>query len=76
MALYALAANFNYGQIEAEMIHDRLVVGIWDTSLPEQIQLDADLTLEKAKKAIHQQRKLCMNSKIYSLQGSPLQWQL
>jgi len=45
MALYALAANCNYGEIEAEMIHDRLVVGIWDMSLPEQIQLDADLTL-------------------------------
>jgi len=81
MALYTLAANFNYGDIEAEMIRDRLVVGIWDTSLSERLQLDADLTLEKAKKAIRQRRKLCMNSKIYSVElipqasSSPLQWQ-
>lgn len=62
--------------MEAEMIRDRLVIGIWDTSLSEHLQLDADLTLEKAKKAIRQRGKLYMNSKIYSVQGSPLQWQL
>ena len=34
------------------MIHDRLVVGIRDTSLSERLQMDADLTLEKAKKTV------------------------
>ena len=31
MALYSLAANCNYGELEAEMIRDRLVVGIRDS---------------------------------------------
>lgn len=54
MALYTLAANCNYSEMEAEMIRNRLVVGIQDTSLSEHLQLDADLTLEKAKKAFRQ----------------------
>ena len=36
------------------MIRDRLVVGIRNNSLSEQLQMDADLMLEKAKKAIRQ----------------------
>ena len=36
------------------MIRDRLVVGIRDMALSEKLQLDAELTLEKAKKAIRQ----------------------
>ena len=54
MALYTLAANCNYGALEGEMIRDRLVVGIRDSSLSERLQLDPDLTLEKAKKSIRQ----------------------
>ena len=36
------------------MIHDRLVVGIQDASLSQRLQLGPDLTLEKAKKLVHQ----------------------
>ena len=36
------------------MIRDRLVVGIRDHRLSERLQLDLELTLEKAKKAIRQ----------------------
>ena len=54
MSLYTLAANCNYGAFEHEMIRDRLVVGIRDTAHSERLQLDAELTLEKAKKAIRQ----------------------
>ena len=54
MALYGLAANCEYGTFESEMIRDRLVVGIRDTVLSEKLQLDAELTLEKAKKSICQ----------------------
>ena len=36
------------------MIRDWLVVGIRDSSLSERLQLDANLTLEKAKIAIRQ----------------------
>ena len=43
MTLYTLAANCNNGGLEAEMICDRLVVRIRDTSLSERLQLDTDL---------------------------------
>ena len=36
------------------MIRDRLVVGIRNNLLLEQLQMDADLMLEKAKKLIRQ----------------------
>jgi len=36
------------------MIRDRLVIGIHDHHLSERLQLDSELTLEKAKKAIRQ----------------------
>ena len=36
------------------MIRDRLVVGIRDRHLSERLQLDSELTLEKAKRAIRQ----------------------
>ena len=47
-ALYALAENCKYGALHDELIRDRLVVGLRDTSLAERMQLDKDLTLEKA----------------------------
>ena len=36
------------------MTHDRLVVGIRDAALSQQLQLDAEPTLEKAKRRIRQ----------------------
>jgi len=52
--LYNLAEFCNYGELTSEMIRNRLVVGICDHHLSERLQLDSKLTLEKAKKAIHQ----------------------
>lgn len=54
MALYELAENCDYGALKDQMIRDRLVVGIRDSALSERLQLDAELNLEKAKKAIRQ----------------------
>ena len=54
MALYKLAENCDYGDLKEEMIRDRLVVGIRDTALSEKMQMDPNLTLETAKKSIHQ----------------------
>ena len=54
ISLYKLAEDCNYGELKPEMIRDRLVVGIRDTNLSERLQLDPQLTLEKAKKAIRQ----------------------
>ena len=50
MELYTLAEHCNYGDMTDEMIRDRLVVGIQDAALSQLLQLDAELTLEKAKK--------------------------
>ena len=54
MELHKLAENCDYGGMTTEMIRDRLVVGIRDAALSQRLQLDADLTLEKAKKMIRQ----------------------
>ena len=54
MELYALAENCDYSNLKEEMIWDRLVVGIRDTGLSQQLQLDAELTLEKAKTKVRQ----------------------
>ena len=55
MELYRLAESCDYGDLKDEMIRDRLVVGIRDAVLSQQLQLDPDLTLEKAKKMVRQQ---------------------
>ena len=52
--LYSLAENCEYGALKNEMIRDCLVVGVRDTFLSERLQMDPDLTLEKAKKTIRQ----------------------
>ena len=47
-ALYSLAEHCGYGALHDEMIRDRIVVGIRNATLAEKLQLDADLTLNKA----------------------------
>lgn len=53
-ALDNLIETCEYGELRDEMLCDRLVVGIRDASLSEQLQMDTDLTLEKAKKLVRQ----------------------
>ena len=53
MEFYRLLESCDYGELRSEMIRDRLV-GIQDTALSQQLQLDAGLTLEIAKKRIRQ----------------------
>ena len=52
--LHSLAENCSYGNLKIEMIRDRIVVGIRDTALSERLQLDPELTLEKAMKMVRQ----------------------
>ena len=56
ITLYKLADSYNFrdSQMRDEMIHDRIVVGIRDSTLSEHLQMDADLTLHKAKKLVRQ----------------------
>ena len=53
-ALYNLAERCEYGALHDDMIRDRIVVGIKDSSLSERMQLDDALTLEKATKTVRQ----------------------
>ena len=53
-ALYGLIETCEYGALKEEMLRDRLIVGIRDTALSERLQLNAELTLDKTKKAIRQ----------------------
>ena len=53
-SLYSLADNCAYGDLKDDLIRDRIVVGIHDKALSERLQLDPELTLEKAKKIVRQ----------------------
>ena len=53
-SLYNLAADCNFGELKGELIRDRIVVGIRDASLSERLQIDPELTLEKAKTVVRQ----------------------
>ena len=46
--LYRLAEHCGYNNLHDEMIRDRTVVGISNAQLSEKLQLDSELTLEKA----------------------------
>ena len=48
MALHRLAENCDYQKMTDELICDRLVVGIQDTSLSEKLQIDLMLMLAAA----------------------------
>ena len=47
-SLHCLSEHCGYGQLHDEMVQDRLVVGLHDKKLSEQLQLDSELTLERA----------------------------
>ncbi|XP_011879086.1 PREDICTED: uncharacterized protein K02A2.6-like [Vollenhovia emeryi] len=46
--LFSLAETCNFGDLREELIRDRIVVGVRNTKLSEAMQLQADLTLERA----------------------------
>ena len=46
--LYGLARYCNFGALKEELIRDRIVVGLQNCELSEKLQLDPNLTLEKA----------------------------
>ena len=69
LALYNLAEHCSYGSLHDEMIRDRLVVGLQDSKVSETLQLDPDLTLDKAvttarqREAVKQQQEVIRGSK-------------
>ena len=53
-SLYTLVENCDYGDLKDQMIRDRIVVGIRDQAQSERLQMDAGLTLKKAKTLVRQ----------------------
>ena len=53
-SLYCLAKHCGYGALHDEMIRDRIVVGLRDATLSEKLQMDPELTLDKAVVAARQ----------------------
>ena len=72
MELYRLAENCSYGELKDEMIRDRLVVGIRDSALSQRLQLDAGLTLEKAKKNVRQREAVGEQQQVLRGQQTPI----
>ena len=52
--LCTLIEMCEYGDLAEELLRDQLVVGIRDSSISEHLQMDSELTLEKAKKIVCQ----------------------
>ncbi len=53
-AVHSLAELCDFGPLKQDLIRDRILVGIRDAKLSESLQLDADLTLEKAITKVRQ----------------------
>jgi len=58
-SLYNLATDCQYGELKCKMICDRIVIGIRDSSLSEQLQMDPELTVERAKTIVRQREAVC-----------------
>ena len=52
--VHRLGDSSEFGEMKEEQIRDHLVLGICDHSLSEQLQMEPDVTLDKAKRLIHQ----------------------
>ena len=51
------------------MICDWIVACIWDSALSERLQMDKTLTLDKAKKMVHQRKAIVKEQKNVLKQG-------
>ncbi|UYV79140.1 hypothetical protein LAZ67_17001223 [Cordylochernes scorpioides] len=54
-SLYKLADSCEFEGLHEQLIRDQIVVGVRDKALSERMQLDSELTLEKAVKMVRQQ---------------------
>ena len=52
--VHRLGDSCDFGGMKEDLIRDRLVVGIRDQALSERLQMEPDLTLDKAKRLIRQ----------------------
>ena len=70
-ALYCLAEHCGYGALHEEMIRDRLVVGLRDKKLSEQLQLNAELTLDRAVTRARQSERVKKQQEIMKSNFKP-----
>lgn len=68
--LNPLSQNCGYKELRDELIRDQIVIGIRDQALSERLQLDPDLTLEKAINACRQTETLRKNMSRLNLLGN------
>ena len=66
-ALYELVESFEYGELKDEMLRDRIVIEIRNSGLSECLQINANLTLDRTKRAVRQ--KEAVHEQTMSLQG-------
>ncbi|UYV79328.1 K02A2.6-like, partial [Cordylochernes scorpioides] len=70
-SLYKLADSCEFEGLHEQLIRDRIVVGVRDKALSERMQLDSELTLEKAVKMVRQQeavrQKQVMSSRAFHI---------
>ena len=70
--LHCLAEHCAYGELHSEMIRDRIVVGLLDDGLSEKMQLDPNLTLERAvsmarqSETVHKQQGIVRGTSLKS----------
>ena len=69
--LYCLSEHCEYAGLRDEMIRDRIVVGVRDSILSEKLQLEADLTLEKAVATARQRESIKKQQKVVRAEDSP-----
>ena len=67
--LYALAKYCDYGGLHDELIRDRIVVGIRDANLSEKMQMEPELTLERAVTLARQSE--CVKTQLPIVRGEP-----
>ena len=68
-ALHGLAEHCNFRDLKEELIRDRMVVGLRDATLSEKLQMDPDLTLEKAVTSARQRESVRKQQPL--LRGDP-----
>ncbi|KAJ8367397.1 hypothetical protein AAFF_G00320240 [Aldrovandia affinis] len=66
-ALHCLAEHCGYGTLHNEMVRDRLVVGLRDRRLSEQLQMDPELTLQKAVTRAKQKIKMDNHNTVFKI---------
>ena len=64
ICLYSLIETWKYRTFKEEMLQDQLIVGIRDAAMLQKLQMDAELTLEKAKKKAFARKRLYMDDSV------------